>query len=298
MTDKISKILAFEDQVKLVIIQAADTVKEAARRHDTWHTATAVLGRTMMGALLLASNLKGQEWLTVKIQGQGPAGPIVVEADSQGHVRGFITQPHLALDLNSQGKLDVSQAVGLPGMLSVEKHMGRSQPFVGQVTLVSGEIAEDLTYYMAVSEQTPSSIGLSVLVNPDDTVAFAGGFMVQLMPETDEATIAGLETALNGLKGLSTYFKQADPVVALTEALFGQGKYKVMAEVPVAFHCDCSKERFKAGLNMLALNDLRPLAEEDHGAELICHYCNDHYYFSEVEIQSLIQEKEESGHGV
>lgn len=206
MSDQLVKALAFDKQVRLYLVNAKETVSEAQKRHDTWHTASAALGRSLIASLLLAANLKGEDRLSVDIQGSGPLGRILVEADNQGQVRGFVNQAHLALPLNSQGKLDVAGAVGLPGTLTVNKLIqGSREPYQGRVPLISGELGEDFTYYMAVSEQTPTAIGLSVLVDKDETVKAAGGFMVQMLPGASEETIQTVEAKLAALPPCLTY---------------------------------------------------------------------------------------------
>ena len=291
MSDQLTKILAYHQEIRIVVVEGTKAVNEAVSRHQTWHTASAVLGRTMMGACLLAANLKGQDNISVLIKGQGPVGQVQADADGKGHVRAFVSNPHVALDLNPQGKLDVKGAIGLPGMLSVKKQIANETPFVGQVNLVSGEIAEDFTYYMAVSEQTPSSIGLSVLVRPDESIQSAGGFMVQVMPGAQEETIASLEEAVGQLSNLSGIFQEEDPVSTLMSYLCPSGDYKMIDQYPIQFKCPCSKDKFSRALSLISVEDLQAMIEEDHGAETICHYCQEEYNFSENELKELIEEK-------
>lgn len=290
--DTISKILAYQDQIRIVIVQAKDTVDEAVRRHDTWHTASAVLGRSMLGSLLLASNLKGQDRISVMIQGQGPVGQVSVDANGHGQVRAYLTNPHVALDSNDQGKLDVAGAVGLPGFLSVKKYIAGDKPFLGQVNLVSGEIAKDFTYYMAVSEQTPSSFGLSVLINPDESVASAGGFMIQVMPGASEETLLSLETAIGQLSALAPIFQdEAQAIDRLMTILCPSGDYRMIDQAPVEFSCPCSKDKFSEALLLISEEDLLAMIEEDKGAETVCHYCQEAYQFSQADLQAILDEK-------
>lgn len=288
MQDQLVKYLAFDGQVRLVLVQATNTVQEACRRHDTWHTASAAFGRTMIGSLLLASNLKGEDRIITEIQGTGPIGRIVVDVNSHNQVRGYVNQPHVALELNEQHKLDVSGAVGLPGTLTVRRYIEHMEPFVGQVALVSGEIGDDFTYYMTASEQTPSSFGLSVLVNPDESIQSAGGFMIQMMPGATEETIQALEANLSQLDSLATYFNESESLVPLVEALVGKGNYKELEAADVSFHCPCSKAYYQDKLAVLDEMTLREMIEEDHGAEVTCHFCNEQYQYSEEDLREVL----------
>lgn len=290
MTDQILKALAFDGQVRIFVLDLTNSVEEARRRHDTWHTATAAMGRTLVATSLLASNLKGEDRLSVEVLGEGPVGRIVADGDSVGNVRGYIQNPHVALELNAKGKLDVAGAVGLPGTLTVRKYItGAEEPFSGQVPLISGELAEDFTYYMAISEQTPSSIGLSVLVNPDESVAAAGGFMIQMMPGATEETIVELEKRINNLGRFSDLLDQKKPLEELLEILVGENNSQILDKHELAFYCPCSKERFANSLKMVGETELREMIEEDNGAETVCHYCNEHYHFSGEELERLIE---------
>lgn len=291
MTDRLSKILAYNKEVRIIVVEASETVRQAAQIHGTWHTATAAFGRTLVATLLLGSNLKGRGQVSVMIEGEGPVGRIVAETDGQGHVRGYLNNPEVALPLNKAGKLDVAGAIGLPGVLSVKKQMAGEKAFVGQVNLISGELGEDFTYYMAVSEQTPSSIGLSVLVNPDESVQAAGGFMVQVMPDAQEETIQSLETAIESLGQLAPIFESEDPLIELLQILSPQGDYQILDQQEVAFSCPCSKEKFGQALSLLSVEDLRAMIDEDQGAETVCHYCKTAYQFSKEELEAILAHK-------
>lgn len=291
MTDQILKALAFDGQVRVFVLDLTQSVDEAHRRHDTWHTATAALGRTLVATSLLGSNLKGEDRISVEILGEGPVGRIVTDGDSVGNVRGYAQNPHVALELNTQGKLDVAGAVGLPGTLTVRKYLtGADEPFSGQVPLVSGELAEDFTYYMAISEQTPSAIGLSVLVNPDESVAAAGGFMLQMMPGATEETIVALENRINAIGRFSDLLDQKKPLEELLEILVGENNSQILDKHEVSFFCPCSKERFAESLKMIGKDEIQAMIDEDHGAETVCHYCNEHYQFTEQDLEALMVE--------
>lgn len=290
MTDQLLKALAFDGKIRVFVLDLTQTVQEAHVRHDTWHTSTAALGRTLVATALLAANLKGEDRLAVEVSGEGPSGRIVTEGDGKGNLRGYIQNPHVALELNANGKLDVAGAVGLPGTLTVRKYItGNDHPFSGQVPLISGELGEDFTYYMALSEQTPSSIGLSVLVNPDESVAAAGGFMIQVMPDVTEDVIVALEERIAKIGRFSDLLDQGKPLEELLDILVGENNSIILDRFPVQFICPCSKERFANSLKMIGKDEIRAMIEEDHGAETVCHYCNEHYHFSEAELVALIE---------
>ncbi|EFR31657.1 Hsp33 family molecular chaperone HslO [Eremococcus coleocola] len=294
MTDQLMKALAFNQEVRLFVVKATETVEEAHQRHDTWQTATAALGRTLIATSLLAANLKGKDRLNVVVDGQGPLGRIMAEAYNDGRVRGFASQPHVALPLNAAGKIDVAGGVGLPGTLIVKKTIEDSlEPYVGQVPLVSGELGEDFTYYMAVSEQTPSAIGLSVLVAPDESVLAAGGFMIQVLPGASEETITALEDRLQALGRFSDLIDQGKSLEELADILVGAGNYRELDRQALSFHCPCSKGYYRNRLAMIGSQELKTIIAEDHGAEVVCHYCNEVYQFSESDLQAMVAEIEQ-----
>lgn len=288
MTDQLLKALAYDGQVRVFVLDATATVNEARVRHQTWHTATAVLGRSLAATALLAANLKGTDRLSVEIIGDGPVGRILTDGDAHGNIRGYVTNPKVALELNAQGKLDVASAVGLPGTLVVRKFIGDSEPFAGQVPLVSGELAEDFTYYMALSEQTPSSIGLSVLVNPDESVAAAGGFMIQVMPGATDETITALEERIASLGRFSDELESAESIEALLDLLVGAGNSEILDYLPIKFVCPCTKDRFAQGIQSIGRKEIEAMIAEDQGAEVVCHFCNNHYEFTEEELKDLL----------
>ncbi|MGX6980250.1 Hsp33 family molecular chaperone HslO [Vagococcus elongatus] len=292
MKDYLVKALAFNGEIRAYAVAATETIAEAQRRHNSANSSTAALGRTMVGSLLLGAMLKGDDRLTVKIKGDGPGGTIMVDSNGQGEVKGYIDNPNLSLPQNEQGKIDVRGVVGTEGSLSVIKDLGMKEPFIGQVPLVSGEIAEDFTYYLANSEQVPSAVGLSVLVNRDHSVKAAGGFMIQVMPGAEEETIEEIEKRLAKMTAISTLIEQGETSEEILERLLGKENLQILDELPVQFKCDCSKERFSAGLLALGKAELTAMIEEDHGAETSCHFCGNKYYFNEEDLQKLIQEIE------
>lgn len=288
MTDSLIKALAYDDEVRVYVIDASEMVETARKTHDSWSVATAALGRSMIGTTLIGATLKNkQDKLTFRLQGDGPVGGIIVDSNMYGETKGYIQNPHVALDLNTEGKLDVKGAIGTSGTLTISKDQGLKNPFVGQVPLVSGEIAEDFTYYMAVSEQTPSSFGLSVLVNPDESVKAAGGFMLQVLPGASDETITQLEKTIKHLPSMSELLAEESNLEVMLEELVGKDNYRILEEMPVSFKCDCSKERFADAIVSLGKEEIQKMIDEDGGAEAVCHFCRSKYKYTKEELEEL-----------
>jgi molecular chaperone Hsp33 len=290
MSDYLVKALAFDGQIRAYAVKSTETVGEAQRRHYTWPVASAALGRTMTAGLMMGAMLKGENKLTIKIDGGGPLGPILVDSNASGEVRGYVTNPHVHFDLNEHGKLDVRRGVGTDGTLSVVKDIGMRDYFTGQVPLVSGELGDDFTYYFVTSEQVPSSVGVGVLVNPDNSIKAAGGFIIQLMPGTSDETITYIE---NRLKEIPPVSKQIDKGLSpeeLLEELLGKDNVKILETMPVSFECNCSKDRFYTALVSLGSQEIREIIEEDGQAEAHCHFCNEKYLFTKEDLEEIEKE--------
>ncbi|TQR18180.1 Hsp33 family molecular chaperone HslO [Psychrobacillus vulpis] len=290
MNDYLVRALAFEGSVRAFAVRTTNTVGEAQRRHGTWPTASAALGRSMTAAVMMGAMLKGEDKLTVKVEGQGPIGPMIIDSNAKGEVRGYVTNPQTHFDLNEVGKLDVRRAVGTEGALTIVKDLGLRDFFTGQVPIVSGEIAEDFTYYFAVSEQVPSSVGLGVLVNPDNTILAAGGFIIQLMPGTDDETITVIEEHLNKMEPVSTMIEKGLTPEELLYEILGKDNVQILDSTPVSFECNCSKERFGSAIISLGESEIREMIEQDGGAEAHCHFCMEMYQYSVDELESFIDE--------
>ncbi|CAG9623423.1 Hsp33 family molecular chaperone HslO [Sutcliffiella rhizosphaerae] len=287
MSDYLVKALAFEGQVRAYGIRTTETVGEAQRRHDTWPTASAALGRAMTASVMMGAMLKGDNKMTVKIEGGGPIGSILVDSNAKGHVRGYVTNPHVHFDLNQHGKLDVARAVGTNGTLSVVKDLGLREHFSGQTQLVSGELGEDFTYYLVSSEQVPSAVGVGVLVNPDNTILAAGGFIIQLLPGTSEKTISIIEEKITNMTPVSKLIEKGLTPEELLEEILGKGNVKFLETMPINFTCTCSKERFEQALISLGAKELTEIIEEEGQAETHCHFCNEKYLFNKPELQAM-----------
>ncbi|SMQ59730.1 molecular chaperone Hsp33 [Bacillus sp. OV166] len=287
MKDYLVKALAYDGNIRAYAVRTTETVSEAQRRHQTWRTASAALGRTMTAGIMMGAMLKGEDKLTIKINGGGPIGPIVVDSNAKGEVRGYVTNPEVDFESTENGKLDVRRAVGTEGTLAVVKDVGLRDFFSGQVPLVSGELGEDFTYYFATSEQTPSSVGVGVLVNPDDSILAAGGFIFQLMPGTPEPIISNLEERLKTIEPISKLIERGLTPEQILEELFGKEQVKVLETMPVGFECNCSKERFANAIVGLGAAEIHAMIEEDGQAEAHCHFCNEKYLFSSDELEEL-----------
>ncbi|NCU17727.1 Hsp33 family molecular chaperone HslO [Pallidibacillus pasinlerensis] len=294
MSDYIVKAIGYEGEVRAYAIRSTETVREAQRRHDTWATASAALGRTLTASAMMGAMLKDDSRITVKIEGDGPIRLILVDANTNGKVRGYVANPHVHFDLNESGKLDVRRAVGTNGMLTVIKDLGLKEKFSGQVPLVSGEIGEDFTYYFATSEQTPSAVGVGVLVNPDHTILASGGFILQIMPGAKDETITKIENHLKTIKPISTMVSNGMTPEEILEELLGKDNLKVLETIPVEFECTCSKERFGNALISLGAQELQEMIEEDGKAEAQCHFCNEKYQYSKEELEEFKRLAEEN----
>lgn len=287
MKDYLVKALAYDGNIRAYAVRTTETVSEAQRRHQTWRTASAALGRTLTAGVMMGAMLKGDDKLTIKINGGGPLGPMVVDSNAKGEVRGYVTNPEVDFESTEHGKLDVRRAVGTDGTLAVVKDVGMRDFFSGQVPLVSGELGEDFTYYFATSEQVPSSVGVGVLVNPDDTILAAGGFIFQLMPGTPDPIISNLEERLKTIEPISKLIERGLTPEQILEELFGKDQVKVLETMPVGFKCNCSKDRFANAIVGLGAAEITAMIEEDGQAEAHCHFCNEKYLFTRNELEEL-----------
>ncbi|ANU09304.1 Hsp33 family molecular chaperone [Planococcus antarcticus DSM 14505] len=290
MSDYLVRGLGFNGSVRAFAVDSTKTVGEAQRRHMMWPTASAALGRAMTGGVMLGAMLKGDDKVMIKFEGGGPLGTLLVDSNSKGSVRGYVSNPQTHFDLNKQGKLDVSRAVGTNGMMSVVKDLGMRDNFTGQTPIVSGEIAEDFTYYFAVSEQVPSSVGLGVLVDTDNSVLAAGGFIVQLMPNTDDETITKIEEQLSNIEPVSKMIQRGLSPEEILEAVLGEGNVQILDKMPVSFECNCSKDRFATAILGLGKKEIQDMIDEDGMAEAQCHFCLETYQYSKEELESFINE--------
>ncbi|MFJ8064052.1 Hsp33 family molecular chaperone HslO [Psychrobacillus sp. NPDC096426] len=290
MNDYVVKAIALQDQVRAYAIRSTETVSEAQRRHNTLPTSSVALGRSMTAGAILGAMMKGEEKLTIKIDGGGPIGTILVDANAKGEVRGYVSYPQTHFELTESGKLDVKRAVGTSGTLSVSKDVGMSQPFVGQVPIETGEIGEDFTSYIMNSEQTPSSVGVGVLVNTDDTIQAAGGFIIQLLPGTSEETIQFVEDRLQQIPSISSMVKDGLTPEKMLEQVLGAENVSILETMPIHFQCQCSRERIASAIISLGSAEIQDMIEEDGQAEAQCHFCNEYYLFTKDDLEQLLEE--------
>jgi molecular chaperone Hsp33 len=287
MNDYIVRATAADNQIRAFAITSRNLVEEARNDHDTSPVITAALGRLLSGAAMMGTMMKGEkDLLTLQIQCSGPAQGFTVTADSAGHVKGFPRVPVVELPPNSKGKLDVGGALGL-GVLSVIKDMGLKEPYVGQIALQTGEIAEDLTYYFATSEQVPSAVGLGVLVDRDCSVRQAGGFIIQLMPFTTDETIEKLEKIISEIPSVTEMLEQGDTPEQILERILGEFGVTVTDRIPASFQCDCSKERVSRAIATLSKKDLDDIINDGESIEVKCQFCNKAYHFDIAELQEM-----------
>lgn len=265
-----------------------DTVQTAATYHNTSPVVTASLGRTMTAVAMMSQMSKNDEdRLSVTIKGDGPIGGVIVEGNAKGNIKGYPYNPDVDLPLKENGKLDVSSAFG-NAVMTVMKDFGLKEPYIGQTILVSGEIAEDFTYYFATSEQTPSAVALGVLVDVDYSVKQSGGFIIQVLPDADDDAIALLEERLKEFPSLTTQLDEGKTIEDIIESLLGDVTFWEKKEIQ--FCCDCSVDQMERGLMSIGEKDLVELIEEDKEADLVCHFCNQHYLFEEEQLQKLLDE--------
>jgi len=290
MTDYMVRATAADAQIRAFACTTRQTVEKARSIHNSSPVVTAALGRLLSAGAMMGSMLKGeQDLLTLQVKGDGPMKGMIVTADSMGHVKGYPYVPDVIVPANSAGKLDVAGAVGA-GTLSVIRDMGLKEPYVGQTLLQTGVIAEDLTYYFATSEQVPSSVGLGVLMERNNQVKQAGGFIIQLMPFAQEQVIDRLEENLGRITSVTAMLDGGDtPEIMLEKALEGLS-LELTDQMPVAFSCNCSRSRIQKALTSLGEKELQAMIQEGHEIGVECHFCNQKYVFQVDELKELLDQ--------
>lgn len=288
MADYLIRATAADAQVRAFAVTSRDLVEEARSRHNLSPVVTAALGRLMTGACLMGSMLKGeQDVLTLQVSGDGPVRGMTVTADAKGNVKGYAQVPQAMMPPNAQGKLDVGGVIG-KGYLTVIKDMGMKDPYASKVELQTGEIADDLTYYFAASEQVPSCVALGILMERNNTVKQAGGFIIQLMPFAQEEIVQKLEEKISGLKPVTTLLEEGNTPEQILSLLLGDMGLEITEKTPVQFLCGCTKERVEKVLYSLKKEDLKEMIEEGRDVELHCHFCNTDYVFTVDELKKMI----------
>ncbi len=291
MSDYIVRAMAADAQIRAFACITKETVETARQAHDCSPVVTAALGRLLSAGAMMGAMLKGEkDVLTLQLKGAGPMRGVTVTADAKGNVKGYPLVPDVYLPANAAGKLDVAGAI-VPGILSVIKDMGLKEPYVGQIALESGEIAEDLTYYFATSEQTPSSVGLGVLMEKNNTVKEAGGFIIQLMPFASDEVIDKLEENLSKVSSVTSMLCENESPEHMLELILDGLNPEFMETSPVAFLCDCNKHKVEKVLFSLGRKELKEMIDEGEEIEVNCQFCNSHYKFSVEELKGIYDQQ-------
>lgn len=289
MNDYIIRATAANDQIRAFAAVTTQMVETAREHHNTSPVATAALGRLLTAGAMMGAMMKGEkDVLTLQIKAGGPLQGITVTADSKGNVKGYVGNPNVCIPANSNGKLDVAGAVG-PGFLNVIKDMGLKEPYSGQVMLQTCEIAEDLTYYFATSEQVPSAVGLGVLMNKNNTVRQAGGFIVQLMPFAEEEVISRLEQNVQKINSVTNLLEEGHTPESLLEKVLEGFDLQINEKTDTRFHCNCTKERVEKALISIGRKELNEMIQEGKPIEMNCHFCNTNYTFTVEELKEILR---------
>src|SRR6056297_66324 len=288
MDDYMIRVLTKNKQIRALAIRSTNLVNEAQKLHKMTPVATAALGRALSAVAMMMSLEKSGQKIGLRIMGKGPIDRIIAEANKNGEVRGYVGNPQINVMINDQNKLDVKKAIG-NGELYVRKMMGLKEPYESKIKLVSGEIGEDLTYYYTQSEQVPSSVGLGVLVDKDSYVKAAGGFIIQLLPETPEETISKLESNLNSLGSVSRLIEAGKTPEELLEIVLKGFSYDITQVNEVEYKCNCSRERTLEIVNTLNADEIKQSLEEDGYVEVTCHYCNESYRYNEEYLKEHLE---------
>ncbi len=294
MKDILIRGTSDEGSIRFFCAATSNLTEEARRIHNTTPVATAALGRMLTAGSIMGAMLKNQkDSLTLQINGKGPAGTILIVSDQTSNVRGYISNPNINLPLNDKGKLDVGGAVGTDGAFTVIKDLGLKEPYIGKTPIINGEVAEDITSYFAVSEQTPSAVGLGVRVGVDAHVESAGGFIVQLMPEANEKIAILAEENVRGIKSVTEiiYYEGIDGLLnRLTKGI----EYVIHDKKEIRYECNCSKDRIEKALISLGEKDMNEMIKEDGQAEILCHFCNKKYKFDKDALISILEKAKQS----
>ena len=288
MTDKIIRATAAQEYIRAFAVDSTEMAAEAREIHKTFPVVTAALGRLLSAGAMMGSMMKGdKDLITLTVKGDGPIGSITVTADSHGNVKGFAANPAVDIPLKRAGKLDVGGAVG-KGFLTVIMDLGLKEPYNGQVEIQTGEIGDDLAYYFTVSEQTPSVVGLGVMVDTDSSVKHAGGFILQVMPDAAEETIEALESKVAGAEPVTTMMDKGMSPEDILEYYLGDLGLKITEKLPVRYYCGCSKEKVAGALATISTDDLKEMINDGEEIEVKCYFCNSAYKFSVDELKEMI----------
>jgi molecular chaperone Hsp33 len=288
--DKLIKSISTSGAFRAYVLDSTETVRTAQEKHNTLSSSTVALGRTLIANQILAANQKGDSKVTVKVIGDSSFGHVISVADTNGHVKGYIQNAGVDIKKTATGEVLVGPFMG-NGHFVVITDYGTGRPYTSTTPLVSGEIGEDLAFYLTESEQTPSAVGLNVLLDENDKVKTAGGFMLQVLPGATEEEITRYEKRIQNMPSISSLLESDDHIEALLKAIYDEDDYKVLSEDEINFYCDCTRERFEGALTTLGKTDLQEMKDQDHGAEIVCQFCGKKYQFNETDLEEMINDK-------
>lgn len=284
MADYLLKSIAFDDQVRIFACVTTDTINYIGKKMGYYPSALDAVGRVLSMGVMMGSMLKLDETITIRVEGNGPIGKIIVDADAHGHVRAYADNPRCHFEY-SDNRLNAKATIGDAGFINVIKDLKMKEPFIGSTPIINGEMAEDFAYYFSVSEQIPTAISLGVLVDTDNLAKVSGGLLIQLLPNTSEETIEKLEKRLNNLPPMTEMLSSGITIEEIIKSI--SDDVTILEKVPVEFRCNCSKERFERGLISLGRKEIEDIIKEDGMADTVCHFCNSHYIFTKEELEEI-----------
>lgn len=287
MNDYLVKALAFDESVRIYCVTTTNTLNEIGNRFHYYPSPLDAVGRVLSIGVMMGSMLKLEETITIRVEGNGPIGKIIVDADAHGHVRAYAENPHCHFEYND-GRLNAKATIGDKGFINVIRDLKLKEPFIGSTPIISGEIGDDFAYYFMVSEQVPSAVSVGVLVNTESEAVASGGFIIQLMPNTKEEVIEELENKLRVLPTMSDMLNAGLTPEEIIHNIASDAK--ILETMAVSFTCNCSKERFEKGILSLGYEEIQAMIDEDGKADTVCHFCGEHYHFSKEELESLAEE--------
>lgn len=285
MSDYLVRGIAFNDQVRIFACRTEDTLNHIGKKLNYFPSALDAVGRVLNVGVMMGSMLKLEETVTIKVDGNGPIGKIIVDADAHGHVRAYADNPRCHFEYNDL-RLNAKATVGTEGFINVIKDLKLKDPFIGSTPIVSGEIGEDFAYYFTVSEQVPTAVSVGVLVNTDNEAVVSGGFIIQLLPNTTEEVISALEKKLSILPSMTELLSSGYTLEDICKNLADD--FKLLAKQDVEFRCNCSKEKFERGLISLGKHEIEDILSTDGEADTVCHFCNEHYFFSKEDLEDIL----------
>lgn len=289
MNDYLVKALAFDDQVRIYCVRSTNTLNVIGERLKYYPSALAAVGRVLSVGTMMGAMLKNNETVTINVNGNGPIGKIIVDANALGEVRAYCDNPHVHFEYTDQAKLNVKATIGDTGYISVIKDLKLKEPFIGTVPIINGEMGEDFAYYFNISEQVPSAVSIGVLVGTDNKAIGSGGFIIQLMPNASEEVVDKLEKMIANLPSISSMISSGESCEDIINRIT-DGNHWIIETIPVAFKCNCSRKRFEKGLISLGPDELQDMINTDGKADAVCHFCGKKYHFTKEQLEKLCTE--------